>query len=245
MTVLAHKAFAVLPKETRLWRYIDLSKLIHLLSTGSLWMCRSDLLGDPFEGSTPEPDVRQREREFTTLIVAGMDGSKIVGSLRRTGRKRTFINCWHMGEHESAAMWRLYLKSDEGVAIQSTVGKLWASIRSDSADEQIVLGQVEYIDFGQPWGQNDSLYLIKRKSFEHEREIRLVREDPMGDPSDESPSGVALPCDLAAMIEGIRVPPTCEKWFCDVVQATVKQFAATSGVNLTVQKSDLAKDPVF
>lgn len=39
----------------------------------------------------------------------------------RRARDLMYVSSWHMNEHESTAMWRLYLKSDEGLAIRTTV----------------------------------------------------------------------------------------------------------------------------
>ena len=35
-------------------------------------------------------------------------------------KKRTYINCWQKNESESALMWEVYPKNDDGIAIQST-----------------------------------------------------------------------------------------------------------------------------
>lgn len=39
-----------------------------------------------------------------------------------------YISCWHMNEYESAAMWKLYAKSSDAIAIQTTFQKLCESI---------------------------------------------------------------------------------------------------------------------
>ena len=52
-----------------------------------------------------------------------------------------------MNEFESAAMWNLYLKSNEGIAIQSTYKSLKRTLDKRRGDKDIVVGQVEYIDF--------------------------------------------------------------------------------------------------
>ncbi len=86
------------------------------------------------------------------------------------------VNCWHMNEHESAAMWKLYLKSDEGIAVQSTYNKLLNSMH-DSNDFMLLVGAVNYIDYNKeviPFGNAFYPYIHKRKSFEHERELRAV-----------------------------------------------------------------------
>ena len=58
--------------------------------------------------------------------------------------KYVAVNCWHENEHESAAMWKLYIKSVEGIAIQSTYSKLKKSFIND---EIIFIGKVKYIDY--------------------------------------------------------------------------------------------------
>jgi len=48
--------------------------------------------------------------------------SNDIAELHKKLRKSFVVNCWHTNNKgESDAMWRLYLKTNEGVAIQSTV----------------------------------------------------------------------------------------------------------------------------
>src|SRR5215469_15260960 len=60
--------------------------------------------GKPFESEQAFQDFKEVGRSITTLLSSSY-----------------FVNSWHMNDHESAAMWKVYLKSNEGVAIQSTV----------------------------------------------------------------------------------------------------------------------------
>lgn len=99
---------------------------------------------------------------------------KFLGIHNKEWLRFNAVNCWHANEHESAAMWKLYLKSDEGIAIQSTYKRLKESIIDD---EDVLIGKVNYIDYEtdiiDPNNQYGSL-IHKRKSFEHEKEIRAV-----------------------------------------------------------------------
>ncbi|MGS0534385.1 hypothetical protein ACU80C_31965 (plasmid) [Bacillus mycoides] len=54
------------------------------------------------------------------------------------------MNCWNLNEYEPAAMWNLYLKSSEGVAIQTTFDKIKKSL--EACEEGIIVGKVDYID---------------------------------------------------------------------------------------------------
>jgi len=48
-------------KDIPIWRYMDLAKYLAMLDRGSLFFARATLLGDPFEGSTTNMMVAQRE----------------------------------------------------------------------------------------------------------------------------------------------------------------------------------------
>jgi len=85
------------------------------------------------------------------------------------------VSCWHMNGHESAAMWKLYVDSNLGVAIQSTFARLVQSL--SSAAEDVHIGIVKYIDYDyDDLPGDDRLHALmhKRREFEHERELRAV-----------------------------------------------------------------------
>ena len=60
--------------------------------------------------------------------------------------RQVFISCWHRSEYESAAMWKLYLKSDEGVAISTTCDRLSRCFK-DGTPHDIFIGEVDYLDY--------------------------------------------------------------------------------------------------
>jgi hypothetical protein len=59
-------------------------------------------------------------------------------------RKTFAINCWHENRSESVAMWSLYTTEGHGIAIQSTVGRLMESFRSNA--RAVNIGRVFYED---------------------------------------------------------------------------------------------------
>ncbi len=94
----------------------------------------------------------------------------------KTFREKTFINSWHIQEHQSAAMWNLYARNSDGIAIESTYNKLISSIE-DYDEFDINIGTVKYIDYQKnaiPVSHVLSPFLHKRKSFEHEKELRTL-----------------------------------------------------------------------
>ena len=77
-----------------------------------------------------------------------------------------------MNEGGSAAMWQLYSKTNEAVALKSTFFRL-----ANELDEKTYIGLVDYIDFenaGLPEGNTLYPYVHKRLSFSHEKEVRAV-----------------------------------------------------------------------
>lgn len=48
-------------EDVKVWRYMDFTKFVSLLDKRSLYFCRVDKLGDPFEGSLTEMNVKARE----------------------------------------------------------------------------------------------------------------------------------------------------------------------------------------
>lgn len=115
----------------KVWRYMSFARFVWLLQKKQLWLARADLLGDPWEITltgnqlahvvsnhpiTPLPEV---ERE------SALERSERIIKLWRS---QTFVNCWSLSEHESHALWRIYCRSNEGIAIQTTIGRLSESV---------------------------------------------------------------------------------------------------------------------
>ncbi|CAB3753058.1 hypothetical protein LMG29739_01655 [Paraburkholderia solisilvae] len=241
----------------RIWRYMDFTKLVSMLHTQSLFFCRADKLSDPFEGSYTASTIRRfeergeeiaREFEDNAHFVKNMrDGLAAISGVRRQARERTATNCWHRNERDSAAMWSLYLKSDEGIAVASTYARLCDSVRE--SESQVLIGVVEYIDYETEsfphFGNLFSPYLHKRKSFEHEKELRaVVQADSTAHGRAVEPwneGGVSIRVDLDALIEAVYIAPSAPAWFADVVAATIARFGRT----FTVVQSDLSKEPLF
>lgn len=232
------------------WRYMDFTKFVSLIDTKCLFFARADKLGDPFEGSWAKPNVLSRtyvpsevppeHRETFLKSMAAL------GIFKRHTPRFIAINCWHMNEHESAAMWKLYLKSNEGIAVQSTYRKLKESLTDD---EEIFLGVVKYINYDNeiisPGSNLLSCFFHKRKSFEHEREVRAVVNKLPDDNNlsrDVFPNGgIKISVDLELLIEKVYVAPTTPNWFSDLVKAVLRRY----GYKFQVVNSRLNEQPIY
>ena len=152
------------------------------------------------------------------------------------------------------------------VAIQSTYRKLINTLNQAEDEPVITVGQVEYIDYDNNSMIDDSnplfAFYYKRKSFEHERELRVaftripteigtfinlanIKDDDLNIAIDHSidldNTVEILPINLDTLIEKIYVPPTSDDWFKEVIESLLEKF----GLNINVERSGLQKDPIF
>lgn len=213
-----------------IWRYMDFTKFISILDTSSLFFCRSDLLGDPFEGSIPCKNYENNNRLLTAM--GRNDERRIEASQNREQmRKNVYINCWHMNEHESAAMWKVYIKSNDGIAIKSTVQCFYDSLSCNSPLTGINFFVVQYINYEEDSFPNREgfRYLHKRKSFEYEQELRAF----LFDYEDNEKTGIPVKTLVDKLIETIYVAPDSPDWFKVLVENITKKYGVTKEVKRT------------
>ena len=233
---------------------MDLAKYLAILQRRSLFFPRAPLLGDPFEGSSTIPMVLYREHiennkksdpalKHYNDLPDGMSPS--LGDTLKLFVSKYLISCWHMNEHESAAMWRLYLSSNEGVCIQSTYRRLRSCL-----PKCVFVGEVNYIDYQTEWFSTENLFnaiVHKRKSFEHERELRAVfcgldgTPDALPYKTKIEPTGLWIDVDLPSLIETVHISPTAEPWLASVI----KEVTAKHDLHVPVRQSALAGSPLY
>jgi hypothetical protein len=225
---------------------MDFTKFLNILERQALFFTRSDRFEDTFEGSYTRYNVSMRSQVYNGQIPE--EALRQISQASNQLRRFTFINCWHMNEYESAAMWRLYSQSNEAVAIQSTFPRLRDSF--NTTNEGINIGMVNYIDYETQWMPESNMFypfVHKRLSFEHEHEIRAVFQHlPVnGESIDWSQNlhdyGTNIVIDINTLIERIYVSPLAPSWFYELVQAVVLRY----GLSKEVIYSDLNSNPVF
>jgi hypothetical protein len=239
-----------------IWRYMDFTKFVSLLDRQALFFARADTMPDPFEGSYSKENVRLRPELYKDLPKESLD--KMLGSsahFSREVRRFTLLNCWHISENESAAMWKLNLKTDEGVAIRSTFRRLADSLKTYT-EQRVYIGKVKYIDYDTDWLPEGNIFypfLHKRKSFEHERELRAVIQrlpfvemgrvpDSRIDLTQATPDlGAYVPVDVDLLLETVFVSPAAPAWFYELVSSVAGKY----GFSKEVRRSNLGEDPVY
>ena len=249
-------------RDARIWRYMDLPKLLSILDEGRLFFPRRSSLQDPFEGFYDE-DTSVKVTEYSKKAFQEQHArlglppelDKIHPELahekalleiyphRAEQIKRFFvslrpysftdfgcINSWHISEHESDAMWNLYAERGKGVAVVSTFSKLCRAFHVSNTN--VFIGTVKYIDYQKdriPFPSNGFEPLLhKRKSFEHERELRAIvldntyfekNSDLLG-----TKSGVYVPVDIEDLVDAIYIAPITEAWFENLMQNLMRRF---------------------
>jgi hypothetical protein len=245
--------FKITNEDVRIWRYMDLAKYLAILQRRSLFFPRATLLGDPFEGSSTRPMVAARQyimknRASDPALAAYKnlpDSYFSIGEAFKHLVQSYLISCWHMNEHESAAMWSLYLRSNEGVCIQSTYRRLRVC-----PPRCVLTCEIKYIDYQTEGFSDDNGFNFiahKRKSFEHERELRAVFWEMDGRPYAEpyktkiEPAGLWINVDLPSLIETVHISPTADPWLARVIQ----EVTANYELHVPVLQSALAESPLY
>lgn len=226
------------------WRYMTLAKLVAFLTDAALYFARSDLLGDPHEGTIPLRNADNVSTQFCDPI-----RPDVIVKVRKMSKLFSYVSCWHLSESESEAMWRIYCAPQDGIAIRTTYAKLARSV----SDPDVYVGLVRYLDYRSQFMPLDNLFnplMHKRKAFEHEREVRAVMILPSKIESverdfdelksrDENPRGINAKIDIAQTIDAIYVNPYAPKWYYDAVRAVLTKFS----IDTQLEWSQIADEP--
>jgi hypothetical protein len=208
---------------TKVWRYMSFSRFVWLVQKKKLWLSRADRLGDQWEISLAGG---QLEHVISHHPITPMGEKRRETPMQRSERiiklwrQNTFISCWSASEHESHALWRIYCASTDGVAIQTTFGRLRESVGN------LLLCRVTYEAPGTRRQTPTLVDLVtkKRPMFAYEQEVRVVR-DATDEVSKEELLGYPLDWDPETIVESIRVHPEADLSFMETVIATVGHYA--------------------
>lgn len=231
---MSHPSFRV-PDDSSatIWRYMDFAKFVAMLDAGALYFSRVDLLGDAFEGAIPQGneqywrEVRERFPDREPLI---QENQRTTERLIRFSRAHTFVNCWHVSMHESAAMWAQYAQAGASIAIQSCASLLQGALPSG-----VHVGLVRYIDYDTmsiaPTNVLDYC-LHKRQMFEHEKELRALVWALECDSGSQQQlwchgggqTGISVEVNLKTLIEAVYVAPSSESWFGNLVEHVIRKY---------------------
>jgi hypothetical protein len=226
----------------KIWRYMDFSKYVDLLVTSELHFTRADKLEDPYDCS----GMQFLGDTYKQLSLANPQGREWTHKVNTFGRLFVYLNCWHMNDVDSAALWKLYSENKyETIAIQTTFGKFESEIKNKWPRDGIRISKVKYdpenagesVD-GFPGGKLFTALgweniIYKRKSFTHEQELRafifqgfdkfkenytLKNEAHLGKLLRERPEYIRIKITPSALIEKVYVSPHATDLFVGLVK---------------------------
>jgi|TARA_B110000093_G_C12971365_1_gene412666 hypothetical protein len=210
---------------TVIWRYLGLDKFLDLLASNELFFTNAKKMTDKHEGVIPKRNekyiLKQLKSEGFNDEEAKYESQK---RLHQTNSLRalTLLNCWTINQHESYALWKIYLGgAKSGVAIKTTVSKLERAIRigNDPYDEDIFISKVNYTDFINDEPESRfNVTTTKNKFYEYENELRLFifnyqkSQGGTKTPYDIS-IGRRVKVDVNELIDEIYLSPFTGQWF--------------------------------
>lgn len=220
------------------------SAFVAMIENSALHFTRADNFQDPFEGSYPLKNLKNFHKIINPKLTY------------EAWKKYAAFSCWHKSEHESEAMWELYVSNSDGITLQSTVGSLTDSLEGSG----VSIVDVQYIDF-----QREEIpdfvwfkpFEYKRNCFQHEQEVRaafyqippsskIVNGFPELTPPDGKgcipEEGIDQEIDLSKLIQRVVLSPRSKNWFNKLIESTLRK---NNQANIPVEKSELSRDPVY
>jgi hypothetical protein len=246
-----HYVFKVPDDGTTIWRYTTWGRLCDVLVKSALFFPRAMFFEDKWEAtypasqytidSTAEEWPRLAYHPSETVEDVHKRKLELLGTFEK-GRRTLGVSCWHMAHDESDMHWRTYGRSDEGVAIRSSVGQLKAAF-APYRDRAVHIGEVTYVDFSKAkFPSNNGFWPImhKRLAFQNDKELRaVVWEGEPGLPFDDR--GVHVAVDVPALIQEVVVSPLAHRSLVDAVGDVVGRF----GLSFPVRRSTLLDPPSY
>jgi hypothetical protein len=248
-----------------LWKFLDLFKLLDIISSRELYFTRFDNFEDGLEGLTGKaiglmaftqgipltmenvnksPDIETQRK----IVKEDQHKRKELDEIINGSQKTQFASCWFLGDRESLAMWKIYSKK-EGVALKFRAKQLTetiiasASSYTNSDFKKFYYGKVDYKNIW-PFDPHEDYPgkfngLKKDRSYIHENEYRFVAVVPSS--KQGQISYLKLPIgDLKYFDVEIITNPFMETWQFDALRNTLVKHNLDSKLiasNMKVKKS--------
>jgi hypothetical protein len=228
--------FEVPPDRAALWRYMDFAKFLAMLQDKALFFSAAKNFEDPYEGSLSQANVWRR-----SFVLSRSQGKKSPAQ-QVSDDSSLVISCWYAAKHESAAMWQLYSRNTDAIAIRTTVRHLRAALPPKAH-----MGLVKYVDYTKTWiPESDPTlrYFHKRLSFQHEHELRAAidtKQPEVALHGNIVPGGYKLLISLEQLIDAVYIGPKSSDWFVELVEGVCKRY----GILAKPTRSSLYEGPIL
>ena len=231
------------PDTQKIWRYINFEKCKSLIEDSALFFCRADKFkDDKWEGVLPIKVIEKYMLEAKTLPSDDGDVYSYLKWHKEKEARSHLINCWHVNDKESFAMWKIYCQDHHlSIAIQSSIGRLKKSF--DATKERIWVGEVEYIDFREKEFGNRifnvnipntlKTFLLKWHYFTYEKEIRAILNKAYSKHKEKI--GIPVKIDLSKLVDCIYLSPTAGK----EDEKKIRDLLEHNNCSFNIKRSDL------
>jgi len=153
---------------------MDLARYTLLLTRG-LFFARSRSFSDKWEGGWGGGDLAALREHCADLDVVAVQAAIDQARQQREDVLAGYgISCWHASDHESAALWDLYIPRGLGVAVCSTTSGVLKSLEPAGRAVEVLEVRYEQYDHLTFKGDPKMLLAHKRLEFSHEREVRFL-----------------------------------------------------------------------
>jgi DUF2971 family protein len=221
----------------RLWRYMQPTIFLSMLLRRAVHLPPLACFEDPYEGVPPRAVVDQMRRQRDQGHAEAPEGLDAWRRMIELARTNICANSWHIGEEESEAMWRLYGRYEDGLAIVSRM----PAIRDAFRDHNVTGGCVDYSGREFKPGTTEQNLLqwatTKRPSYEYEKEFRVLVHRDRG--NDDELAGVSLGIDPHRLIEEVVLSPRMQRWQIDLFRALFERLEFAR----PVRESSLTSSP--
>lgn len=242
MAITTHPQFRQPADPTeKVRRYIDLARYISFIKSFEIFLCRIDRFDDPFEGSLTVPSFGALSQFSASMFAAGHAEthdhvqSQFLHAFKQS-RSNSFASCWHLGNFESEAMWKIYAPHTLGVCVSLEYAALASALPND-----LYIGLVNYADYDSDYIDTNNLFspiMTKRRAFEHEREVRIVHVDMQWGSS--SVEGRTAAIEIGSRLE-VHTHPYAPSWYFDVVKDVTARYTD----KIEVMRSKLSNRPLL
>ena len=262
---------------SKLYKYMDLEKFLSLVVRKKLCFCNQKKLKeiDPYEGAMTKGELIREEYIKFLYNVAKSNGRfkyiklideedcytiDLLEDFKIYNDDAYYVDCWHINNNESLAMWKVFSNNNNSIAISTTKQNLIASINSGTRD--IYMKEVEYsdlilkekipIDMTRMYlGKDETMYintsilrgfceenglLRKTKYYSYENELRLYFEDINNEDITKF-----IEVNLDILIDEIIISPNCDEWFLDILNDILGKY----NIENKVKYSDIRQNNVY
>ncbi len=225
MSFKENEHLATPPDESIIWRYMDLSKFLSLITNKKIFFCNMNYLPDQNEGTIPIRNRMNFKIEQGTasedIVIDGnynprthsVDIKYMYSKILEKHKRTTLVSCWTKKDTESFLLWKAYAPIN-GIAIKTKIINIKNAI--DISDDYYIT-DINY----QKIDNCDNKFKIlsyKYPFYKEENEVRIII------PNISNKKGKNYSVDVDNLIDEIYVSPLTDYWFFEVFKKIVSKF---------------------